>query len=142
MIGVDLSYFDFSIYKTILCARKMYLPPKVPVTLLHVGSSVTDCNSYWAQGGIIYRNYDPVHQDSAAELVKDIHRAGADLCQDDTVWKVAEKGPDRVHQLLLNKDEGNMYADDPFDRLEDKKLSCCLEASHSAPRIIQYADQA
>ena len=114
----------------------MYLPPKVPVTLLHVGSSVTDCNSYWAQGGIIYRNYDPVHQDSAAELVKDIHRAGADLCQDDTVWKVAEKGPDRVHQLLLNKDEGNMYADDPFDRLEDKKLSCCLEASHSAPRII------
>ena len=141
MIGVDLSYFDFSIYKTIFCARKMYLPPKVPVTLLRASSSATDCNYYWDQGGIIYRNYDPVHQDSAAELVKDIHRAGAGLCQDDAVWKVAEEGPDRVRQLLLNKDEGNMYDDVPFDRLEDGNLSCCLEASHSAPRIIQYADQ-
>ena len=123
---------------TALVAAETY---KVPVTLLHAGSSATDCNSYWAQGGIIYRNYDPVHQDSAAELVKDIHRAGAGLCQDDAVWKVAEEGPDRVRQLLLNKDEGNMYADVPFDRLEDGNLSCCLEASHSAPRIIHYADQ-
>ena len=75
----------------------MYLPPKAPVTLLYTGSSATECNSYWDQGDTIYRNYDPVHQDSAAELVKDIHRAGAGLCQDDTVWKVAEDDPDQVH---------------------------------------------
>ncbi|KAL7460803.1 hypothetical protein ACHAXS_001244, partial [Conticribra weissflogii] len=29
----------------------------IPVTVLHAGSSRDDCNSYWAQGGIIYRNY-------------------------------------------------------------------------------------
>lgn len=29
----------------------------VRVAVLHAGSSREDCNSYWAQGGIIYRNY-------------------------------------------------------------------------------------
>jgi hypothetical protein len=29
----------------------------IPVTVLHAGSSRDDCNSYWAQGGIIYKNY-------------------------------------------------------------------------------------
>ena len=27
------------------------------VTVLHAGASREDCNSYWAQGGVIYRNY-------------------------------------------------------------------------------------
>jgi len=30
----------------------------VAVAVLHAGSTAVDCNSYWAQGGIIYRNYD------------------------------------------------------------------------------------
>ncbi|KAL7496368.1 hypothetical protein ACHAWT_005072 [Skeletonema menzelii] len=29
----------------------------IPVTILHAGSDRKDCNSYWAQGGVIYRNY-------------------------------------------------------------------------------------
>ena len=29
----------------------------LPVTILHAGNSRDDCNSYWAQGGVIYRNY-------------------------------------------------------------------------------------
>ena len=29
----------------------------IPVTVLHAGSKKEDCNSYWAQGGVIYRNY-------------------------------------------------------------------------------------
>lgn len=29
----------------------------IPVTILHAGTDKTDCNSYWAQGGVIYRNY-------------------------------------------------------------------------------------
>lgn len=29
----------------------------IPVTILHAGSNRNDCNSYWAQGGVIYRNY-------------------------------------------------------------------------------------
>jgi succinate dehydrogenase/fumarate reductase flavoprotein subunit len=30
----------------------------IPVTIIHAGRTAIDCNSYWAQGGIIYRNYN------------------------------------------------------------------------------------
>lgn len=112
----------------------------IPVTLLCAGSAPTDCNSYWAQGGIIYRNYDPAANDSAASLVADVQRAGAGLCDPGAVWKLALDGPDRVRQLLLDDSNGGRYANVPFDRKEDGELSCCLEASHASPRIIHYAD--
>lgn len=113
---------------------------QIPVTLLCAGSVPTDCNSYWAQGGIIYRNYDPAARDSAASLVADVQRAGAGLCDDGAVWKLALEGPNRVRQLLLDNSKERRFANVPFDRKEDGSLSCCLEASHAAPRIIHYAD--
>jgi L-aspartate oxidase len=96
---------------------------RIPVTLLFAGNVPEDCNSSWAQGGIIYRNYDPESGDSAESLAQDIHRAGAGLCEDPAVRKVAEEGPDRVRQLLLN---GGPYADVPFDKRADGELSLCL----------------
>jgi L-aspartate oxidase len=99
---------------------------KMPVTLIFAGNLPQDCNSNWAQGGIIYRNYDPNMGDSAAALAKDIHRAGAGLCEDDAVRKVSEEGPDRVRQLLLN---GGPFADVPFDKKPDGELSLCLGES-------------
>lgn len=113
---------------------------KIPVTLLCAGSVPTDCNSYWAQGGIIYRNYDPAARDSAASLVADVQRAGAGLCDDGAVWKLALEGPNRVRQILLDESKERRFANVPFDRKGDGSLSCCLEASHAAPRIIHYAD--
>mmetsp|Transcript_133476 Transcript_133476/g.198405 ORF Transcript_133476/g.198405 Transcript_133476/m.198405 type:complete len:597 (-) Transcript_133476:32-1822(-) len=110
---------------------------KIPVTLLFAGSIAEDCNSNWAQGGIIYRNFNPDSGDSADSLADDIHRAGAGLCDDIAVRKVAEEGPDRVRQLLLC---GGPFADVPFDKKPDGELSLCLEASHAAPRILHYAD--
>jgi L-aspartate oxidase len=110
----------------------------IPVTLVYAGDAPTDCNSYWAQGGIIYRNYDPASNDSAESLVQDVHRAGAGLCKDSAVWKLALDGPDRVRELLL--DPSGIFANVPFDRTADGELSCCLEASHAAPRIIHKAD--
>jgi len=35
----------------------------IPVTVLHAGSNKNDCNSYWAQGGVIYRNYRLLEND-------------------------------------------------------------------------------
>ena len=96
---------------------------RIPVTLLFAGNLPQDCNSWWAQGGIIYRNYDPASGDSAESLARDIHRAGAGLCQDDAVRKVSEEGPDRVRELLLN---GGAFADVPFDKKPDGDLSLCL----------------
>lgn len=113
---------------------------KIPVTLLCAGSLPTDCNSYWAQGGIIYRNYDPKAADSAASLVADVKRAGAGLCDEGAVWKLALEGPDRVRQLLLDGSLDGRYANVPFDRDAGGNLSLCLEASHAAPRIIHFAD--
>lgn len=96
---------------------------KIPVTLLFAGNIPQDCNSNWAQGGIIYRNYDPKSGDSADSLARDIHRAGAGLCQDDAVRKVSEEGPTRVRELLLN---GGPFARVPFDKKPDGELSLCL----------------
>jgi L-aspartate oxidase len=110
---------------------------KIPVTLLYAGNIAEDCNSNWAQGGIIYRNYDPESGDSADLLAQDIHRAGAGLCDDAAVRKVSNEGPDRVRELLLS---GGPFAKVPFDKKPDGELSLCLEASHSSSRILHYAD--
>lgn len=111
---------------------------KIPVTLLCAGSAPTNCNSYWAQGGIIYQG-DPA-VDSPDLLANDIHRAGAGLCHGPAVRKVAEEGPDRVRQLLLNSTNETAFCNVPFDRETDGELSVCLEASHAAPRILHTAD--
>jgi len=111
---------------------------QIPVTMLFAGSVPGDCNSWWAQGGIIYRNYDPESGDSAESLANDIHRAGAGLCADDAVRKVSEEGPDRVKELLLSAKKA--FANVPFDKTPDGELSLCLEASHAAHRILHYAD--
>jgi len=97
----------------------------IPVTLLFAGGVPQDCNSWWAQGGIIYRNYDPASGDSAESLAKDIHRAGAGLCADDAVRKVSEEGPDRVKELLLSSAK-KAFANVPFDKTPDGELSLCL----------------
>lgn len=111
----------------------------IPVTLVYAGELATDCNSYWAQGGIIYRNYDPASNDSAELLSQDVQRAGAGLCVEEAVWKLASEGPSRVRELLLNPE--SCFANVPFQRnTESGELECCLEASHAAPRIIYKAD--
>ena len=102
---------------------------QIPVTLLFAGNVPEDCNSFWAQGGIIYRNYDPASGDSADLLAEDIHRAGAGLCVDDAVRKVSEEGPDRVRQLLLDEGLEKVFAKVPFDKRDDGSLSLCLGTS-------------
>jgi len=108
----------------------------IPVTLLCAGSTPTDCNSYWAQGGIIYPTYSS--DDSVDSLMADIFRAGDGLCDADAVRKLAVEGPHRVKELLLGNSQN--YANVPFERDDNGKLKVCLEASHSAPRIIYRAD--
>jgi L-aspartate oxidase len=123
---------------TALIAAETY---KIPVTVVFAGSIPTDCNSNWAQGGIIYRNYNPKYNDSSDLLASDIHRAGAGLCYDPAVQKVAQEGPDRVKQLLLDNIH-HIFANVPFDRNPNNtnELALCLEASHGAPRILHKAD--
>lgn len=119
---------------TALIAAELY---QIPTTLLFAGVQPTDCNSYWAQGGIIYQGRPG--EDSPDSLASDIHRAGAGLCYDPAVQKVAHEGPDRVEQLLL--DLTLRFANVPFQRSDETgELSLTLEASHAAPRILYKAD--
>ncbi|GMH62303.1 hypothetical protein TrRE_jg5364, partial [Triparma retinervis] len=110
----------------------------VDVTIISAGEKITDCNSYWAQGGIIYRNpSDP--NDSVASLSNDIKVAGVHLNDPSAVLKLATEGPSKVEEFLLQSGPGP-YANVPFDRDEDGELKFCLEASHSATRIIHWQD--
>ncbi|CAM9519474.1 unnamed protein product, partial [Ectocarpus sp. 13 AM-2016] len=102
------------------------------VTMLSSARNVDDCNSFWAQGGIIYKAED----DSPDLLASDVHTAGAGLCNDPAVMKLAEEGPGRVEQMLLRG-----TSEVPFDRDADGRLALCLEASHNRARIIHWRDE-
>ncbi|CBN74825.1 L-aspartate oxidase [Ectocarpus siliculosus] len=102
------------------------------VTMLSSARNVDDCNSFWAQGGIIYKAED----DSPDLLASDVHTAGAGLCNDPAVMKLAEEGPGRVEQMLLRGS-----SEVPFDRDADGRLALCLEASHNRARIIHWRDE-
>lgn len=118
-----------------MIAAELY---RIPTTLIFAGGKPTDCNSYWAQGGIIYKGRPD--EDSPDLFAEDVHRAGAGLCYEPAVQKVAHEGPERVRQLLLDESMRKIFANVPFQRSETGELSLTLEASHSAPRILYKAD--
>ncbi|HYM60283.1 MAG TPA: FAD-dependent oxidoreductase [Thermoanaerobaculia bacterium] len=89
-----------------------------------------DCNTFWAQGGIIYRG----ENDSPAKLIEDIIRAGAGLSNEDAVRFLAVEGPRVVKQLLL--DEIHV----PFSTTEEGELDLTQEGAHSVSRIIHAGD--
>jgi L-aspartate oxidase len=102
------------------------------VVMLSASENAIDCNSAWAQGGIIYRATD----DTPQLLAEDVHYAGAGLCNDEAVMQLGTLGPQCVEELLI-RDPVSV----PFDRQENGELSLCLEASHNRARIIHWKDQ-
>ncbi|TYZ65819.1 hypothetical protein PybrP1_003216 [[Pythium] brassicae (nom. inval.)] len=102
----------------------------VKVTMISAAEDPHDCATYYAQGGIIYKSED----DSPALLASDVHRAGAGVCDDAAVQKLAAEGPARVEELLLD------VANVPFARAADGTLQLTLEASHNRARILYKAD--
>ncbi|GAB5031659.1 l-aspartate oxidase [Nannochloropsis oceanica] len=100
------------------------------VTMVTSATDPLDCNSFWAQGGIIYKATD----DSPSLLSSDIMVAGAGVNDPLAVEKLAMKGPGCVEDLLLR------LAPVPFDRKPDGGLALCLEASHNRARIIHWRD--
>jgi L-aspartate oxidase len=89
-----------------------------------------ESNTYWAQGGIIFRGED----DSPASLAQDIMNAGAGLCRDEAVHTLATEGPPLVQSILIDK----LHV--PFDRRPDGKLALGREGGHSVARIVHSTD--
>lgn len=103
----------------------------VTVALVTRSRGPEECNTYYAQGGIIFRG-DP---DSSELLEKDILQAGSQTNQKKAVEVLAEQGPELVQRLLIEA------LAVPFDRNESGGFFKIREAAHSVDRILHVADQ-
>jgi len=101
----------------------------VRVLLVTKAVDPADCNTSWAQGGIIYQGED----DSPAKLIGDILRAGAGISNEQAARFLAEEGPQVVKALLLDE----MHV--PFSTVEGE-LDLTQEGAHSVSRIIHAGD--
>ena len=87
------------------------------VTVITRATDPAETNTFYAQGGIIYRSHD----DSPELLAKDILHAGAGHCNPRAVRILSGEGPPLLRQILLDK------VGVPFDR-SDGNLSLAREA--------------
>jgi len=102
----------------------------IKVLLVTKAADPADCNTSWAQGGIIYQG----ENDTAEKLVNDILRAGAGISNEDAVRFLAEEGPRVVKEVLLDD------IDVPFTKNEEGELDLTQEGAHSVSRIIHAGD--
>jgi L-aspartate oxidase len=102
----------------------------VPVTVVTRAQEPQESNTYYAQGGIIYRGTD----DSPELLMEDLNRVGAGHCNPRAIAILAEQGPDLVREILIDK------VGVPFDRTSDGELELIREAGHSTRRILHATD--
>jgi L-aspartate oxidase len=102
----------------------------IRVLLVTKAADPKDCNTFWAQGGIIYEG----ENDSPARLIDDILKAGAGISSEEAVRFLAIEGPQVVKQLLLDE----MHV--PFSIDEEGELDLTQEGAHSVSRIIHAGD--
>jgi L-aspartate oxidase len=102
----------------------------IRVLLVTKATDPADCNTSWAQGGIIYQG----ENDTPAKLIGDIIRAGAGISNEEAVRFLAEEGPKVVRQLLLEE----IHV--PFSTTVEGELDLTQEGAHSVSRIIHAGD--
>lgn len=108
----------------------------VDVTLLTAAEELsTSTNTAWAQGGIVYRGPG----DSPELLCGDIIEAGAAQGYERAIRHLAERGPDAVRELLIERYEVP-FTQEPSSDDTDEGLALTREGAHSAPRILYCAD--
>ncbi len=92
-------------------------------------AQLQDSNTWWAQGGIIYKGSD----DSPAKLAADILHAGAGRSLPSAVNILSTEGPPLLKRLLIER------AGVQFDA-HAGELSLAREGGHSLARIVHVAD--
>ena len=102
----------------------------IPVLLVTKTADPADCNTFWAQGGIIYKGAN----DSPAKLIEDILQAGAGISNEVAVRTLAIEGPKIVRKILLKELKV------PFDTTVEGELDLTQEGAHSVSRIIHAGD--
>ncbi|MBN2423394.1 MAG: L-aspartate oxidase [Calditrichaceae bacterium] len=99
------------------------------VVLISRAENICETNTYYAQGGIIYKG----ENDSRKLLENDILNAGDHHCNPKAVKILASEGPELVEKFLID------HLDIQFDT-QNGKLSLVAEGGHSVPRIIHTTD--
>lgn len=104
--------------------------PRRHITLLTRDPDPHESNTRYAQGGIIGRGPD----DNADMLFGDVLSAGAGASYPPAARLLAEEGPGRLQQLLMET------AGVEFDRDAAGRLAWGNEAAHSRRRIVHVGD--
>jgi L-aspartate oxidase len=118
------------LYAAIKISQQMVLPDGI---LIVTKSSIDDCNSYHAQGGIVAVLPDNKN-DTIDMHIQDTLKAGAGLSERHIVSSISEKSSDVIKDLdaLGTK----------FDKDENGDFLLTLEAAHSAKRILHACGDA
>ena len=96
-------------------------------------SELAESNSRYAQGGIV--GVLKQNENDSVELhVKDTLKAGAGLCEFDTVKFISENSQNIIYDLINYGVE--------FDRDENNKLKLTMEGAHSIKRILHSGGDA
>lgn len=98
--------------------------------ILATKKKLSDSNSFYAQGGVIYQD----EEKNALLLEEDIQKASSFSSKPEAVKYFVEKGPETIEELLFH------IAPVAFTR-KNGKLSLRREGGHSARRIIHYLDR-
>lgn len=89
-----------------------------------------ETNTYYAQGGIIYKS----KEDTPKKLAQDILNAGDGLCKPEAVKLLCEKGPKSVEEILLDRLKIN------FDKNSKNQHQLASEGGHTYARILHTSD--
>ncbi len=92
-------------------------------------SSMEDCSTNYAQGGIAAVMYEP---DNFEKHVRDTMVAGAGYCNEEIVRMVVNEAPERIRELI------EMGVD--FDKKADGRLDMAMEGGHTEHRILHHKD--
>jgi L-aspartate oxidase len=111
-------------------AIKLAQDPNRKIILITRDPDPRESNTRWAQGGIVHRGPD----DSVNLLVEDILEAGAGASLPLAAQILAEEGPIRLEEILIN------IAGVRFDRNPEGELAYGQEAAHSVRRILHIGD--
>mgnify|MGYP002640488441 CR=1 FL=1 len=102
----------------------------IHVLLITRAEEPQESNTYYAQGGIIYKG----ETDSPESLAQDLFKAGVNYNNPEAVRLLADIGPGLVKRILIDKLQV------PFDREPDGSFSLIQEGAHASKRILHTTD--
>ena len=112
------------LYSALKISQQLVLPEGI---LLVTKSTLSDCNSYHAQGGIV--SVLPQNKEDSIDLhVKDTMKSGVGLSEANVVSSISEKSA----QVIKDMDDMGVI----FDKNENGEYLLTLEGAHSVRRIL------